>query len=59
MATTETAMLRFPIGSDLNEALHTVARHKLRSVANTVEMLICDFCNAAGIAISPPRHHQQ
>ena len=52
MATTKTATLTFRIDPGLKEALRTAAQKEHRSIANMVEVLIRDYCEKHGIAIS-------
>ncbi|HHJ39710.1 MAG: hypothetical protein AXA67_08405 [Methylothermaceae bacteria B42] len=52
MAATKTATLTFRIDPDLKEALRRAAQKEHRSIANMVEMLIRDYCEKNGIAIS-------
>lgn len=52
MVTTKTATLTFRIDPGLKEALRTAAQKEHRSIANMVEVLIRDYCEKNGIAIS-------
>ena len=54
MGTTKTATLTFRIDPGLKDALRAAARHEHRSIANMVEVLILDYCEQHGIAISSP-----
>lgn len=54
MASTKTATLTFRIDPGLKEALRTAAQQEHRSIANMVEVLIRDYCERNGIAISEP-----
>jgi len=51
MATIKTATLTFRIDLGLKEALRIAADQEHRSIANTVEVLIRDYCEQRGIAI--------
>lgn len=51
MATTKTATLTFRIDPGLKEALRAAAHQEHRSIANMVEVLIRDHCEANGIAV--------
>lgn len=55
MATTKTATLTFRIDPSLKEALRAAAYQEHRSIANMVEVLIRDYCDANGIAVPAPR----
>lgn len=52
MATVKTATLTFRIDPGLKEALRIAADQEHRSIANMVEVLIRDYCDGHGIAIS-------
>jgi hypothetical protein len=52
MATTKTTTLTFRIEPALKEALRMAAEREHRSLANMVEVLIRDYCDQKGIAIS-------
>jgi len=51
MATAKSATLTFHIQPGLNEARRTATEHEHRSIANTVEVLIRDYCGRNGITI--------
>ena len=51
MTTTKTATLTFRIDPGLKEALRIAAHQEYRSIANKVEVLIRDYCEANGIAV--------
>lgn len=53
MATIKTATLTFRIDPGLKEALRIAADQEHRSIANMIEVLIRDYCDHRGIAISP------
>ena len=52
MATGKTATLTFRIDPGLKEALRAAAHQEHRSIANMVEVLIRDYCEANGIAVT-------
>jgi hypothetical protein len=52
MATTKTATVTFRIEPAVKEALRTAAAREHRSIANMVEVLILDYCQNNGIAVS-------
>ncbi|MAS41490.1 MAG: hypothetical protein CMK33_07250 [Porticoccaceae bacterium] len=52
MATTKTATVTFRIDPAVKEALRTAAAREHRSIANMVEVLILDYCEHHGIAVS-------
>lgn len=52
MATTKTATVTFRIDPAVKEALRTAAAHEHRSIANMVEVLILDYCESHGIAVT-------
>lgn len=54
MATTKTATLTFRIDPGLKEALRAAAHQEHRSIANMVEVLIRDYCDAHGITVESP-----
>ncbi len=54
MATTKTATLTFRIDPGLKEALRVAAHQEHRSIANMVEVLIRDYCDAHAIAVENP-----
>ena len=54
MGTTKTATLTFRVDPGLKEALRTAAQHEHRSIANMVEVLILNYCEQHGIAITSP-----
>jgi len=56
MATTKTATLTFRIDPGLKEALRAAAHQEHRSIANMVEVLIRDYCDAHGITVENPRN---
>ena len=56
MATTKTATLTFRIDPGLKEALRAAAHHEHRSIANMVEVLIRDYCEANGISVPSPQN---
>ena len=56
MASTKTATLTFRIDPKLKEALRTAAQREHRSIANMVEVLIRDYCEANGIAVPSPQN---
>ncbi len=51
MATGKTSMLTFRIEPGLKDALRTAAEREHRSIGNTVEVLIRDYCGRNGITI--------
>ncbi|CAJ3067100.1 Uncharacterised protein [Burkholderia pseudomallei] len=53
MAASKSATLTFRIDPGLKEALRVAADREHRSIANMVEVLIRDYCERRGIAISP------
>ncbi|MDR1934759.1 MAG: ribbon-helix-helix protein, CopG family [Candidatus Accumulibacter sp.] len=53
MVTIKTATLTFRIDPGLKEALRVAADREHRSIANMVEVLIREYCEQRGIAISP------
>lgn len=53
MATIKTATLTFRIDPGLKEALRIAANQEHRSIANMVEVLIREYCEQRGIAITP------
>lgn len=58
MATTKTATLTFRIDPGLKEALRAAAHQEHRSIANMVEVLIRDYCEANGIAVPSPQNSE-
>lgn len=52
MAAHKTATLTFRIDPALNKALRLAAGLEHRSIANMVEILICDYCQQRSIAPS-------
>lgn len=52
MATTKTATLTFRITPDLKELVSVAAEQERRSIANMVEVMIRDYCDARGITAS-------
>lgn len=54
MGTTKTATLTFRIDPGLKDALRAAAQHEHRSIANMVEVLILNYCEQHGIAITSP-----
>lgn len=58
MATTKTATLTFRIDPSLKEALRAAAHQEHRSIANMVEVLIRDYCEANGIAVPSPQNSE-
>lgn len=54
MSPAKTTTLTFRIEPGLKEALRMAASLEHRSVANMVEVLIRDYCDRNGIAISKP-----
>ena len=54
MAATKTATLTFRVDPSLKQALRQAAQQEHRSIANMVEVLIRDHCEAHGIAIEGP-----
>lgn len=54
MGTTKTATLTFRIDPGLKDALRAAAQQEHRSIANMVEVLIRDYCEEHGIAITSP-----
>lgn len=54
MGTTKTATLTFRVDPGLKEALRAAAQHEHRSIANMVEVLILNYCEQHGIAITSP-----
>ena len=53
MAASKSATLTFRIDPRLKDALRIAADREHRSIANMVEVLIRDYCEQRGIAISP------
>lgn len=54
MGTTKTATLTFRIDRGLKDALRAAAQHEHRSITNMVEVLILNYCEQHGIAITSP-----
>ena len=54
MGTTKTATLTFRIDPGLKDALRAAAQQEHRSIANMVEVLILNYCEQHGIAITGP-----
>ena len=54
MGTTKTATLTFRIDPGLKHALRVAAQQEHRSIANMVEVLILNYCEQHGIAITDP-----
>ena len=54
MGTTKPATLTFRVDPCLKEALRAAAQHEHRSITNMVEVLILNYCEQHGIAITSP-----
>ncbi|MEW6283629.1 MAG: hypothetical protein AB1758_33770 [Candidatus Eremiobacterota bacterium] len=57
MAPGKTATLSFRIEPGLKEALRVAAGQEHRSIANTVEVMIQEYCGRVGIEITVPSVH--
>ncbi len=59
MAATKSTTLSFRINPEVKEALRTAAEQEHRSITNMVEVLIRDYCQRTGIAISDKPTHSK